>query len=147
LTSIVIPSNVTEIEPYAFQNCSALAKIIIFPDSNAKISTYAFESCPLLSHIQTLAKFKQYAAIEYCSAPDSFSEEAKKLFAGYMSKQSTKLVPMIIDDENIVALKYFGDCELLSLKNIDTFIEYANNKSTECLAYLMNYKNSRFTRD
>ena len=49
-TNVSIPDTVTEIGPYAFQNCSYLTSIVI-PDSVNKIEYQAFEYCYELSEI------------------------------------------------------------------------------------------------
>ena len=44
VTSVNIPSTITEIKPYVFYNCTSLTSITI-PDSVTNIGAYAFENC------------------------------------------------------------------------------------------------------
>lgn len=62
LTSVTLPSTITEIPDYAFNNCSSLESITI-PSSVNTIGTYAFYGCKSLtsltipSNVKTLAPF------------------------------------------------------------------------------------------
>ena len=50
ITSVVIEHGVTDIGRYAFQNCSALARVTI-PDTVTTIDLYAFVFCKNLTHV------------------------------------------------------------------------------------------------
>ena len=55
LTSVSLPSSLTKISSYAFSNCIKLAKITI-PSSVTSISSYAFSSCNKLATVEMKPK-------------------------------------------------------------------------------------------
>ena len=65
LTSVSIPSSVTEIRSYTFSGCTALTSVTI-PASVTKICSYAFQSCEALAEIvfeDTVSKwYKTYGS-------------------------------------------------------------------------------------
>ena len=65
LTSVTIPSSVTEIRSYTFSGCTALTSVTI-PASVTKICSYAFQSCDALTEIvfeDTVSKwYKTYGS-------------------------------------------------------------------------------------
>ena len=81
LTELVLPHGTTEIESYAFENCTSLTKIII-PDSVTKIEWSAFKGCSALKHITIPKSVKEieWSVFEGCSSltqiniPDSVTE-------------------------------------------------------------------------
>ena len=76
----------------------------------------------------------------YCS---SYSSET---FDAYFKKNFLKIFRFAIDENNIkFATKVIAQGKLITKRNIDTLIDYANKKNKlEISDILINYKNERF---
>lgn len=55
IQSVIIPNTVTQIDKYAFRNCSNLSKIVI-PNTPCKIDPLAFDGCKAIASVRTHVK-------------------------------------------------------------------------------------------
>ena len=98
LASVKIPSSVTEIGVYAFTHCSSLTSVNI-PSSVTEIGQYAFENCSSLSSVNIPSSVTEigYAAFWGCSSltsvniPSSVTEIREYAFDGCSSLISVKI--------------------------------------------------------
>ena len=148
LTSIVIPDGVTSIGNSAFEDCSSLTSIVI-PDSVTSIDNGAFDGCDKLqlqwpngSLADASAEVKRMMAKGFLCNPSAYSEEKRAEYLKYINGQKKKLLPGLVQNNNVAALSNY---EQIGLKLPPAFRDElidlaANEKKTEVLAWLMDYK-------
>ena len=84
LTSLTIPSSVTEIGSYAFEDCSGLTSLII-PSSVTSIGWYAFEGCSGLTSLTIPSSVTSigWSAFSGCSGLTSLTIPSSVTSIGY----------------------------------------------------------------
>ena len=127
LASVKIPSSVTEIGVYAFTHCSSLTSVNI-PSSVTEIGQYAFENCSSLSSVNipsSVTEIGQYA-FENCSSlssvniPSSVTEIGYAAFWGCSSLTSVNIPSSVTEIE----WRTFGCCSSLTSVNIPSSVTY-----------------------
>jgi hypothetical protein len=87
MTRITLPSGITSIPNYAFNECTSLTKIII-PDKVTSIGTRAFSWCSTLRRVEIPASvtsigenaFISCSSLEYVIVPDTTKDFGKSIF-------------------------------------------------------------------
>ena len=115
LTSVTLPSNMTEIPSYMFYLCSALESIHI-PESVTTISECAFRECTSLTSIQTPAALESignYAFYNCTKLTDvSFSDNLKSIGEGTFAGCAIKNITLPNSVENLYQ-SCFQNCKSL----------------------------------
>ena len=123
LESITIPSSVTKIDTYAFQNCSALESVEI-PNSVKYIESYAFSGCGSLESIEIpnsvisvgrdafsgcgSLQFKEYSNAKYLG-------NSSNLYLVLVEAKSTNITSCTINSNTkIIAGEAFMGCSKLT---------------------------------
>ena len=115
LTSIDIPSGVTEIGAYAFQRCYALSSVTM-PDDLETIGGYAFQSCSALASIDI---------------PSGVTDISQSVFANCSSLTSIDIPSGVTD----ISQNVFANCSSLSSATIHGDIENIGNSAfSKCAA-------------
>ncbi len=169
-TELIIPETVTEIPYNAFENCDDLKSVTI-PDG-AKIIDYTFTDCYQLNQVcyhgiefiihaniyNELAPFFKLIDEKDLSVKIKFEEkcpivmelfsrnpEDEKIIA-YIRKTCSKTFQFLIDENHSEMLEKLLNTGLfITKKNIDKFIQYANqNQKHEIQLLLTDYKYQHF---
>lgn len=122
LTTVVLPSTITSINPYAFNYCTNLTSITI-PSSVTSIGISAFIKCTALSSIELPESVSTISntAFQFCSGltsfkiPSSVDTIMDSTFYG-----CTGLKSIIIPS----SVTYVGNMAFADCKNIDTIYSY-----------------------
>ena len=84
-----------------------------------------------------------YYRIKY---PYKLTNDNKDLFTRFIETNNLKIAEKYIDDNIVEPLVELDSLNIITEKNIDDLIEYANiNRKFNSLSYLMNYKNKNFS--
>ena len=124
LTSVIIPSSVTEIGWYAFNNCNSLISVNI-PSSVTEIGGGAFRGCPLTSvNIPSSVTKIGDGAFEFCSLtsviiPSSVTEIGESTF-GYCRSLTSVNIPSSVTEIGGYA---FNRCSSLTSVNIPSSVK------------------------
>ncbi len=106
-TKYIIPDSVTEIDDWAFENCTSLTSVTI-PDSVTEIDDWAFENCTSLTSV---------------TIPDSGTYIRIRAFYGCTSLTSVT-IPKSVKDIGSEAFGYYYDSVENKIKTIDGFTVY-----------------------
>ena len=114
---LVIPNNVTSIEPFAFDNCKSIKSVTI-PDSVTSIRSRAFSSCPSLTSVtigNSVTSIGDYAfsdctSLTSITIPDSVTEIGDHAF--YNCNSLTSIT--IPDSVTRIRASAFCSCDSLT---------------------------------
>jgi hypothetical protein len=88
---------------------------------------------------------KVKVALTRLEYPYKLADEIKETYLGYLKRSVKRVVEQFIDEGDCEGLAEFETYGFITNKSIDVMIDYANKaQNTECLSYLMDYKNSKF---
>lgn len=156
ITEITIPKSVCKIGKYAFSGCNNIKKITIlgkitdwdksvFPDCMAGIVApdmwlYLFPS----------PESKAMAVKGFLSETERFKNpDIVRDYHQYMTSQRKKLLPFFFAEDNVTAITFYAQNKKITAKNIeeDYLTPAQENKATECLAFLLDWKNTNISRE
>ena len=132
LTSINMPSNITEIDSAAFNFCHSLKSIVI-PSSVTKIGAWAFMWCDSLTSINIpesvtkigVSAFGSCKSRTSINIPTSVTEIGDKAFSGCSSLTSID-IPSSVTKINLATFMY---CDSLTSINIPTSVTEIGSKA------------------
>ena len=151
LRSLTIPASVTSIGESVFFNCFNLRQLVIL-NGDIIIGNKAFDGCDNVEIIATdieYAVFKSIgaalpASMGYLNHSELYTnQQIVQEYQKSIFSQKKKLLPKIFKTDSVKALEHFAVAKKLTVKNIDTdFIDpAAEANATQCLAYLLDWKN------
>ena len=132
LTSVNIPSSVTEIEESVFQNCSSLTSVII-PSSVTEIGGRAFSGCSSLTSVNIPSSvteieesvFQGCSSLTSVNIPSSVTKIGESVFQGCSSLTNVNIPSSVTKIERSA----FSGCSSLTSVNIPSSVteieEYA----------------------
>ena len=154
LRSVVLPANLEEIGHQCFDRCSALEKVTL-PDSLKTIAGGAFARCPALRQIDCSdqgfrlfldscnAKNLLTATYNYLTGNLITSAKPDEIFGKYVKKNTAKLFPMILENDNAAALDAIAAIGgTIDQKVLDSMLEtaIAAQNAPSVTAWLLRYK-------
>ena len=158
LQNITIPNGMTRIESRTFSDCTSLSSITM-PDSVTKIERGAFKNCTNLNEIIAYKlpiseieepKLKIAMAMRYLNNREKFTD--KRIvdeIEAYIFRQASRIIPILLSEDNITGISFFGEREKITKENIDK--KYLNPaieaNATQCVAYLLDWKNNNVTAE
>ena len=139
LTSVNIPSSVTEIGEYAFGGCSSLTSVII-PSSVTEIRKYAFSDCSSLTSVNIPSSVTEigYAAFGGCSSltsvnvPSSVTSIGDVAFGCCSSLTSVNIPSSVIE----IGCRAFDGCSSLTSVNIPSSVTEIDWRTFGCCSSL-----------
>ncbi len=148
LETLIIPEGVTEINSYAFRNCSSIKKVIL-PNSLTKIGEYAFAWCVNLAEIkfnEGLTTIENYAfsssGLKELHFPSTVTVIEKGTFNGCLNLEEL-FIPKTI---TTLSSDSFANCNALKSVKIESTGEsipqrmFANCTSLEKVEIALNIK-------
>ena len=148
LTSITLPKECYSIGYRGFYNCSSLKEIII-EGTITEVGEDAFTGCGSLLNVlvdpaltsEVEAKIK--TSLSWVNAPDALKKAAhKEATLSYAFSKKKRILPIIFDNDMVLALHTFAENGKITKKNVDE--EFLNPaveaQATQCTAFLMDWK-------
>ena len=168
LKSVTLPSSVMSFNAKAFHNCRELTEFIVY-DMNkngsesrrfvvARINesrrvSYMnaaliyFDAYNMRKYDEgygVLAEFDdRYNIAEYrLRNPDQLDDYMRRVYENEIYQS----IPRIIRNDQVDKLTAAGDLNIITEAKIDTYLEMASDGKSDCLAYLLQYKEEHFQK-
>ena len=168
LKSVTLPSSVMSFNAKAFHNCPALADFIVY-DMNKKgeesrrfvvarinesrrvsymnAAMIYFDAYSMKKYDEgygVLAEFDdRFNIAEYrLRNPDQLDDYMRRVYENEIYQS----IPRIIRADQVDKLTTAGDLDIITESKIDSYLELASDGKSNCLAYLLQYKDAHFSK-
>lgn len=149
LQKVVMPQGSQEIDFEMFRDCESLTNIVL-PESVTSVHESAFLSCRNLCYLavpenvfQILPKgVRNLAARTYMEKNADFDNS--DVFDSYIRKHESELMEGAIEANQVHAIQYMADREMISPENIPGYLEWSGKKRrTEITAVLLDVRKNQ----
>lgn len=149
LQKVVMPQGSQEIDFEMFRDCESLTNIVL-PESVTSVHESAFLSCRNLCYLavpenvfQILPKgVRNLAARTYMEKNADFDNS--DVFDSYIRKHESELMEGTIEANQVHAIQYMADREMISPENIPGYLEWSGKKRrTEITAVLLDVRKNQ----
>lgn len=168
LKSVTLPSSVMSFNAKAFHNCPALTDFIVY-DMNKKgeesrrfvvarinesrrvsymnAAMIYFDAYSMKKYDEgygVLAEFDdRFNIAEYrLRNPDQLDDYMRRVYENEIYQS----IPRIIRADQVDKLTTAGDLDIITESKIDSYLELASDGKSNCLAYLLQYKDAHFSK-
>lgn len=151
LKSVTVEPGVERLEAGCFRSTGI--QVLHLPESVKEIGENAFHSCDRLQEfsapgvpVSSLpgSEVKALAMVDFFTHPERYTEAGVVAsFHKYLFIQKKKWLPVIFREDNVKLLTIFGDGKKITASNFeeDFYNPATSANATECLAYLLDWKN------